>query len=119
MEGLPQRLKRLRKKFGWTQQIVADKLSITIGTYSGYERGYRKPDADMLKKLAIIFNTTTDYILGHTDNPHPIKNMIEEAWLHSEDDPLKDLPEEARQSVMEFIEYVKAKYRNKTDKKGD
>ena len=75
MEGLPQRLKKLRKKFGWTQQIVADKLSITIGTYSGYERGYRKPDADILRKLATLFNTTTDYILGRSDDPTPKENI--------------------------------------------
>ena len=65
------RLKELRKSRGWKQDRVADDLCISIGTLSGYERGYRRPDAEMLRKLADYYDTSTDYILGRTDNPAP------------------------------------------------
>jgi transcriptional regulator with XRE-family HTH domain len=65
------RLQVLRKIRDLNQEKVADELSISIGTLSGYERGYRKPDAEMLKKLADYYDTSTDYILGRTNNPCP------------------------------------------------
>ena len=61
---LPVRLKEAREKAGWTQEQVSEKLSISIGTLSGYERGYRSPNPDMLSKLAELYNTTTDNLLG-------------------------------------------------------
>jgi len=69
---LPNRLKISRKKCGWTQEWVAEKLNISIGTLSGYERGYRNPNNDMLRKLAELYKTTTDYLLGLTDNPRSV-----------------------------------------------
>jgi transcriptional regulator with XRE-family HTH domain len=75
LNGLPQRLKKLRVALHKTQEQVAKELNITIGTLSGYERGYRKPDIDMLRKLAAFYHTTADYLLGLSTVPHPLKDL--------------------------------------------
>ncbi|EAD5766071.1 transcriptional regulator [Listeria innocua] len=60
------RLKETRISRNLTQKEVADKLNITIGAVSGYERGYREPNLTTLHKLADLYNVFVDYLLGRT-----------------------------------------------------
>ncbi len=66
---LPKRLKMARDKNGWTQEQAAEKLNISIGTLSGYERGYRSPNPEMIEKIAEMYKVTPDYIFGWSDDP--------------------------------------------------
>ena len=43
--------------------------------YCRYEQGYRDLPTDVLIKLSEIFNVSTDYILGLTNNPQKPKNI--------------------------------------------
>ncbi|MBQ7768219.1 MAG: helix-turn-helix transcriptional regulator [Oscillospiraceae bacterium] len=54
-----------------SQQQVADYLGMKQPQYSRYERGYRDIPTDILIKLARLYNTSTDYILGLTNNSTP------------------------------------------------
>ena len=64
---LYQRLKDLREDNDYSQSYVADYLNIKQPQYSRYERGLRDIPTDILIKLALLYNTTTDFILGMTD----------------------------------------------------
>ncbi|MCI1986939.1 MAG: helix-turn-helix domain-containing protein [Lactobacillus sp.] len=68
---LPERLRKLRTEKHFTQNQMADKLGITRPAYTAYESGKRQPDYDALKRLAAIFEVSTDYLLGNTDKPAP------------------------------------------------
>jgi transcriptional regulator with XRE-family HTH domain len=48
-------------------QYTADQLGIAKSTYAGYESGYRQPSLDALKELAVLFETSVDYLLGMTE----------------------------------------------------
>ena len=65
------RLKFLRKQNKLSQEELADKINTTKGTISNYENEYSTPSNELLKDLANVLNTTTDYLLGRTDNPNP------------------------------------------------
>ena len=62
MENL--RIKRKSKKM--TQAQVAAYLSIDKSTYCKYETGDSEPDIKTLKKLAALFETTVEYLIGAT-----------------------------------------------------
>ena len=62
------RLKDLREDNDFSQQYVAEYLSMKQPQYSRYERGLRDIPTDILIKLAKLYNTSTDYILGLTNN---------------------------------------------------
>ena len=64
-----QRVKNLRKSRKFTQAGLAEQLGLTDRQVSSYENGQAYPTAPGLIKLANIFDTTTDYLLGLTDNP--------------------------------------------------
>ena len=61
------RIKDLREDNDITQKEIADYLHIKQNTYSQYENGKRQLPIDMLIALARFYNTSTDYILGLTD----------------------------------------------------
>ncbi len=63
------RLKDLREDHDLTQQQVAKFLNMKQSQYSRYERGIRDIPTDILIILAKYYNTTTDYILGLTNDP--------------------------------------------------
>ncbi len=65
------RLRDLREDHDYTQQYVAEKLHIKQNTYSQYETGHRQIPLEILIRLADLYKTSTDYILGRTDNPVP------------------------------------------------
>ncbi len=62
------RLKDLREDRDFSQRYVADYLSMKQPQYSRYERGLRDVPTDILIKLAKLYDTSTDYILGLTNN---------------------------------------------------
>lgn len=64
---LPERLKYYRTKYGKTQEEIAEELKISQSTYGNYEAGNRKPSIEMIAKIADIYETSIDNILGRTD----------------------------------------------------
>ena len=65
------RLKDIREDRDITQTQLAEILHIKQNTYSQYENGQRGLPVDVLIKLAEYFDTSTDYILGITDESRP------------------------------------------------
>ena len=63
------RLRDLREDNDLTQSAVAEYLDMKQPQYSRYERGTRDIPTDILIKLAKLYKTSTDYILGLTNNP--------------------------------------------------
>lgn len=64
------RLREMRKKCGFTQQNMADKLGISLNAYQKYEQAERSPSLDCLVAIADIFNTSVDYLLCRDDFIH-------------------------------------------------
>jgi len=58
---------KLRKGKGWTQQQLAEQLSVSPQAVSKWECGEAVPDIDVLDKMAIIFSVTIDSIIKAKD----------------------------------------------------
>ena len=61
------KIRDLREDNDLTQKEIADYLHIKQNTYSQYENGQRQLPISCLIALARLYNTSTDYILGLTD----------------------------------------------------
>ncbi len=68
------RLKNLRKQRKLIQDQIAENIDILRATYGQYETNRREADYVTLVKIADFFSTSTDYILGRTDDPSPPTN---------------------------------------------
>lgn len=71
--GYYKRLRELREDHDLTQRQLAGILHMTQTQYFRYEQGYRDIPTDVLITLAALYHTSTDYILGLTNNPNPPK----------------------------------------------
>lgn len=71
--GYYKRLRELREDHDLTQRQLAGILHMTQTQYFRYEQGYRDIPTDILITLAALYHTSTDYILGLTNNPNPPK----------------------------------------------
>ena len=68
-----QRLADLRTDSDKTQQEIADLLECKREVYRRYEKGIHEIPVWALIKLAEYYGTSTDYILGLTDEMKPYK----------------------------------------------
>ncbi|MGN0584039.1 MAG: helix-turn-helix domain-containing protein [Ruminococcus sp.] len=60
-------LKKLRNKKGVSQQKLADTIEVSQQSINKYENHKIEPDIQTLIKLADYFETSVDYLIGHSD----------------------------------------------------
>ena len=65
------RLRDLREDGDLSQQQVAEYLGMKQPQYSRYERGLRDVPSDILIRLAGLYGTSVDYLLGLTNEKAP------------------------------------------------
>ena len=70
------RIKQLREKRGLIQEILAAELGITQQMLSKYERDVTFIKVDILKKIAVYFNVTTDYLLGLSEVKRDLQGQM-------------------------------------------
>jgi transcriptional regulator with XRE-family HTH domain len=95
---IAEKLVELRKAQGLSQQEISDLLGVPRGTYSIWETGQRRPGLDSLIQIADFYSISVDFLLGREGVT---------AAASRADDPMSDLPPEARKSVEEFIEFFR------------
>lgn len=66
-----QRIRDLREDNDKTQKEVSEYLFCDQSLYSKYERGIREVPVGIIIKLAVFYGTSTDYILGLTNEKRP------------------------------------------------
>lgn len=68
-ESLGQRIARLRKEKGYTQDELAKKMGIVRVLVSDYERERIRPHYEMIIRFALALDVTTDELLGLKQQP--------------------------------------------------
>lgn len=94
MVDFGEKLKNLRTQSGMTQKQLAERLGITKSVVSYYELQERYPSPEILIRLAEIFHTSTDYLLGIEH-----ERMID----------ISDLPEKDVATILTLIDSLKNK----------
>jgi transcriptional regulator with XRE-family HTH domain len=115
--SLGSRLKKEREKRNWSQLYVAEKIGITNAVLSNYERDVRDPDTSTLKKMADLYEVSTDYLISGTNDLYIAGNNIQ-----LNDDELKvfeelkkhpilfhDLAKNPQKKIKELIRLQKAR----------
>ena len=99
------RLKELRKEFSYTQNYVATQIETDQKNISNYETDKVPIPLDKLVKLAKLYNTTTDYILGLSNERYPVK--IDPQSFEQEIKKLvelyQELPKSKRKVVLDLL----------------
>ena len=96
------RLRWLRKHFGYSQATLAEKLSLSRMTYTQYESGHREPNLETLLRLAQMYHVSIDFLLGVSNLSHLPELSPQESYLISQ---LGRLAEERRQHVFQVLQH--------------
>lgn len=89
------RLKELRESKQLSQQEVAERLSVGRSTISGYERNTITPSVEQLVRMAVLYNTSLDYMMGIDDRTCLF---------------LDDLDESQQQAVIDIVDRLKREF---------
>ncbi len=68
------RIRDLREDHDLTQTKLAKLIGMSQTGYSKYETGENDVPTSILIKLALLYNTSTDYILGLTNEKKPYRS---------------------------------------------
>lgn len=119
------RIRQLREKRGLIQEILSAELGITQQMLSKYERDITLIKVDILKKIAVYFNVTTDYLLGVSDVKRDLQGQMKMNETLDEYYDLvevyKDLDQYDQEMVWSIIQDVKktSERRKKDNKKAE
>lgn len=67
----PERMAALRKAKGFTQQALADKVSVHLTQIQRYESGAVQPTLDVIRRLAIALSVSADVLIFDKDERGP------------------------------------------------
>ena len=67
MDAIAQRIAQLRKEFHMSQSDLAERLKVHQTAISQWETGRTMPNYDIIAEMCLLFNVSTDYLLGRTD----------------------------------------------------
>ena len=100
---LTESLKKIRKQYKMTQEEVAQFLGISRSGYTYYETGKTVPSIEMLKKLATMYDTTIDNVVGMPQEKNVSGRAVSETGYISEGlDPLMYMKKEEKNLIMAF-----------------
>ena len=96
------RIKSARKTKGMTQEVLSEKLDVSIGYISQVERGITKISLDLLAAISSILECDIASLITETA-------IVSENYKATEfGDEMKDLTSRERSLVIEFIEHLKS-----------
>ncbi len=71
-------IKKMRQQKGMTQELLAERLHIVRQTVSKWEKGLSVPDAEMLVRLAEVFEVSVTELLGEAPDFVPERDRVAE-----------------------------------------
>ena len=82
---LSDKIIKLRKVNGWSQEELAEKLNVSRQAISRWEGASAQPDATNILQLSKLFGVTTDYLLNdefESDNDLPKVKQLNNDGIH-------------------------------------
>lgn len=75
--NLSEKISDLRKKQGWSQEDLADKLGVSRQSVSKWEGGLAMPELDKVVQMSKLFGVSCDYLLVDSANDKSVANSEE------------------------------------------
>lgn len=93
------KLIELRKKNGWTQEDLAEKMNVSRQSVSKWESAQSVPDLEKLLRLSMLFGVSTDYLL---------KDELEAPEFVEAEDEKSPLRQVSMEEASEFLSLKEA-----------
>lgn len=107
MDTIGERIIFLREEREISQKALAIEIGITATTLSRYENGIYEPKAEIIRRLAVALDTTSDFLIGLCTDFHKPDELSPHTNLSAEEYRLiknyRDLNESNRARIEERV----------------
>lgn len=103
------RLIECRQKLGITKQEAAKRIQVSQPAYLRYEAGQRNPSVQVITKMAEVFSTSVDYLIGKTEESGADSILIESKKtpaLFALNEKCKNLDDAQIMRLLAYIEKI-------------
>lgn len=122
-EIIGEALRHYRVEKNMTQKEIADKVGVKLTTYNAYEKGVSEPCAEILVRLSIVLDISTDELLQRNkmdmkssiDNLREFLQNYEELEKNATDPIAKKTLQEVRKAVQSQIDKLYSDQYKDTD----
>ncbi len=106
-----EKIKKLRKEKGWSQEELSKKIGTDTRQVSLYENNKVSPSAETVVKIARTFNVSIDYLLSDDITRRPLDMDYEAVFEQFQ--KINLLTDEEKESVLKIIEGLAVKNKMK------
>lgn len=111
----PERMLQLMKEKKITKRQISTDLNFGINQIKYWEKNNNIPGADVLHEIALYLGTSVEYLIEESEEKEPINVGSDEensAFLWDLAQQTKDLTEEERAELKNYVEYLISKRKN-------
>lgn len=76
LQAIGNRISERRKQLGFTQELIAEKMNVSVQMVSNLERGNKAIKIENLLKVSDILGVSTDYILKGRYNDKDFETIV-------------------------------------------
>jgi len=102
MSELGKRIQEQRKQIGLTQAQLASKIEISHTQLTRYESKNIQPPADVLQRLANVFDVSIDYLVNGNKSDK-VEQTLKDAELIKQFKQLDKMPEDEKKSILKVL----------------
>lgn len=107
---LAENIRKYRKAFNMTQDELAEKMDITLGTVSKWERGSSEPDLDYIMDMAEIFGISVDALIGYSMRGSNVNLLMDRIKQLFEERKLAEAVDECEIALLKYPNNFKLVY---------
>lgn len=101
-DKLAENIRRYRKGLGLTQEQLAERLGITLGAVSKWERGSSEPDLAYIMELAELFHVSVDALIGFSMRGNDADAEADRIEGLEKEEPIWKIAEEYENALKKF-----------------
>jgi len=102
MSELGKRIQEQRKQIGLTQAQLASKIEISHTQLTRYESKNIQPPADVLQRLANVFDVSIDYLVNGNKSDK-VEQTLKDAELIKQFKQHDKMPEDEKKSILKVL----------------
>ena len=105
--NIGERITKLRKQHNMTQADLAHAIEASRTIVGNYERNANTPSVEAIEKLAILFDVSTDYLIGVSKIAQYDKEILKRI------EAIEELDKETKEKLFFLIDSVVQSYKTK------
>ena len=107
MSSFGEKIKKLRKERGWSQDAFAEQVGIHGRHVGKYEIGRALPNAETLIRIAKALDVSLDYLFLEEGDPNPASRIRDRELLHAFE-TVDQMQDEDKRTIKSLIDaYIK------------